>query len=186
MTYTLKTKSLRAATLVAPTSIIRHYLNGVHITISSTTTIESTDGEVFYRDRYNTDSDDTQDLMDIIIPIDAAKIIAKSKTDTVAINQLPDGRYECCGQVFKYGDGMFPDGDRVIPKREHITETVQQFHYNYDLLALAQKVMRVSTDNKKAYYRLQMGQVAAMRPEDAEFPVVAVAALNERIAFTKQ
>lgn len=55
-------------------------------------------------------------LVPFIIPLEAAKLIAKLKSARVNATRLPDGRIDVGGIVFTPIDGKFPDYRRAVSK----------------------------------------------------------------------
>ena len=176
---TVKTQSIKAACGMAATKVSRYCLVGVQILVRD-------DGAVHVRASDGTLAFD--DLMleksafapaDFIIPLDIAKLIAKSKASTVEITIAPDGRYECAGQIFKPLDGIFPDCDRIMPTRDsQFDAAVNQ--YDAELLARCQTAMRIATGLSKAFFKMQNSPCGLMHRENDTYPRCAVAPLSNR------
>lgn len=179
---TLKVASIRAAIECSATKDVRYYLNGIQVQVreDKTVRVRSTNGSIAFEDQM-------QDLAQcaecsIIIPLETAKLIAKLKQSTVELLPLEDGKYSCGNFIFTPIDGLFPDMDRVMPKRES-SHGERGYYYNPDLLARCQKAMRIATGKMKASFRLQYGSCALMHREVEAFPRCAIMALNENRAF---
>lgn len=177
----VKTASLAAAVLIAPTKDARYYLNGVQVKVSDSGEIRvrATNGHIAFDDVAGTEAPNP---CEFVIPVAVAKLIAKSKAKTVSFAVGTDGAYICEGQIFKPVDGVFPDIDRVMPKRSGEFDSVVA-HYDADLLALSQKAMRVATDRPKSFFRVQNSPCGLMHREDKEFPRVAIMPLRPEKAF---
>ena len=178
---TVKTQSIKAACGMAATKDVRYYLVGVQILVrdDGAVHVRATDGHLAFDDLMLEKSAFAP--ADFIIPLDIAKLIAKSKAPTVEITIAPDGRYECAGQIFKPLDGKFPDCDRVIPTRDSQFDTrVNQ--YDADLLARCQTAMRIATGSSKAFFKIQNSPCGLIHRENDTYPRCAVSPLRE-IAF---
>ena len=176
---TVKTQSIKAACGMAATKDVRYYLVGVQILVRD-------DGAVHVRASDGTLAFD--DLMpeksafapaDFIIPLDIAKLIAKSKGSTIEITISADGRFECAGQIFKPIDGKFPDCDRVMPTRDSRFDSAVN-HYDAELLARCQTAMRIATGLSKAFFKIQNSPCGLMHRENDTYPRCAVMPLLDR------
>jgi len=179
----IKTASIKAACLLASTKDIRYYLNGVQILIRDTgkVHVRSSDGHMVFDDLMDEESRDG--MLDIIIPIEAATLIGKSKSQFVAITKINETQYECEGRLFKPIDGKFPDCDRVIPERDSQFDDVAGQQYDAMLLATCLKAMRIATGNSKAFFRLQNSPCGLMYRENDTYPRCGIVPLNIKAAF---
>lgn len=183
----IKTASLKAAVLIAPTKDARYYLNGVQILVRDTGAVHvraASGGMAF------DDSGPEQSLLagtEFIIPITVAKELAKEKSVALDFSLKDDGRWECAGRLFTPIDGKFPDCDRVIPARSSIDRAE---NYDLELLALGQKAMRAARESSKGFYRVQnpetAGGVGLICCEDNDFPRIAIAPLRAPRCFKFQ
>lgn len=177
----VKTASLAAAVLIAPTKDVRYYLNGVQVKVSDfgEVRVRATNGHIAFEDVAGTGA---ANPCEFIVPFAVAKLIAKSKAKTVSFAVGADGAYICEGQIFKPIEGVFPDIDRVMPKREKGFEQVVSY-YDADLLSLSQKAMRIATGASKSFFRIQNSPCGLMHREDQDFPRVAIMPLHPKKAF---
>ena len=176
---TVKTQSIKAACGMAATKDVRYYLVGVQILVRD-------NGEVHVRATDGTLAFD--DLMpditafapaNFIIPLEIAKLIAKSKAPMVEITIGADGRFECAGQIFKPLDGTFPDVDRVMPTRDSQFDTAVN-QYDAELLARSQTAMRIATGFSKAFFKIQNSPCGLMHRENDTYPRCAIMPLSDR------
>lgn len=183
----IKTASLKAAVLIAPTKDVRPHLNGVQILVRDTGAVHvrATSGVMVFDDCGHEKS-----LLagaEFIIPITVAKELAKEKSIAIEFSLKDDGRWECAGRIFAPLGGKFPDCDRVIPTRSSIDRAE---NYDLELLALGQKAMRTAREISKGFYRVQnsetVGGVGLICCEAKDFPRIAVAALRAPRCFETQ
>lgn len=175
---TVKTQSIKAACGMAATKDARYYLVGVQILVrdDGAVHVRATDGTLAFDDLMPEKSAFAP--ADFIIPLDTAKLIAKSKLYTVEITIAPDGRYECAGQIFKPIDGRFPDCDRALPTRDsQFDAAVNQ--YDAELLARCQTAMRIATGLSKAFFKMQNSPIGLMHRENDTYPRCAVMPLRD-------
>lgn len=183
----IKTASLKAASLIAPTKDVRPYLNGVQILVRDTGAVHvrATSGAMVFDDCGHEKSLLTG--AEFIIPITVAKELAKEKSATLDFSLKDDGRWECAGRLFSPIDGKFPNCDRVIPARSNVDRAE---NYDLELLALAQKAMRTARGCSKSFYRLQnsekAGGVGLICCESEDFPRIAIAPLTAPRCFETQ
>lgn len=178
---TVKTQSIKAAVGMAATKDVRYYLNGVQILVrdDGSVHVRSTNGAMVFDDQMPEKSAFAP--ADFIIPLDIAKLIAKSKASTVEITIGSDGRFECAGQIFKPLDGKFPDCDRIMPTRDSkFDSTVPVNQYDADLLARCQTAMRIATGSSKAFFKMQNSPCGLMHRENDTYPRCAVMPLRDR------
>ena len=170
---TVKTQSIKAACGMAATKDVRYYLVGVQILVrdDGAVHVRATDGYLAFDDLMPEKS--AYAPADFIIPLDIAKLIAKSKAPTVEITISSDGRFECAGQIFKPIDGKFPDCDRVIPTRDSQFDSAVN-HYDAKLLKRCQTAMRIATGSSKAFFKMQNSPVGLMHRENDTYPRCAV------------
>lgn len=178
---TVKTTAVAAAALIAPTKDVRYYLNGVQVKVDEAgrVLVRATNGHIAFEDVGGVEGPCP---CEFVIPVDVAKQIAKSKAREVYIVRNDDGAYVCEGRIFKPVDGVFPDIDRVMPKREKGFEQVVSY-YDADLLSLSQKAMRIATGASKSFFRIQNSPCGLMHREDQDFPRVAIMPLRPEEAF---
>ena len=176
---TVKTASIKAAVGMAATKDIRYYLVGVQILVrdDGAVHVRATDGTLVFDDLMPEKSAFAP--ADYIIPLDIAKLIAKSKAPTVEITISSDGRFECAGQIFKPLDGKFPDCDRVIPTRDSKFDAAVN-QYDADLLARCQTAMRIATGLSKAFFKVQNSPYGLMHRENDMYPRCVVMPLSDR------
>ena len=165
--------------MAATTKDIRYYLVGVQILVrdDGAVHVRATDGTLVFDDLMPEKSAFAP--ADFIIPLDIAKLIAKTKAPTVEIIIGSDGRFECAGQIFKPLDGKFPDCDRIMPTRDSKFDAAVN-HYNPELLARCQTAMRIATGLRKAFFRVQNSPCGLMHRENDTYPRCAVAPLSDR------
>lgn len=169
-TYTISTQSLRAAVMCAATNDIRPHLNGVQLLVrGAQVLIRATTGTLVFEDQ--------QPLqlvapVDIIIPIETAKALAKLKGATINV-QVTLGWWECSGHVFKPVDGKFPDVDRVMPTANYQVDGPYR-QFDWSLVALAQSAMRTATGKRDGQYRLQHGKPGLLHIPGTAYPRVAI------------
>lgn len=174
----IKTASIKAACLIAATKDVRYYPNGVQILVrdNGKVHVRSTDGHVVFDDLMDEESRDG--MLDIIIPIEVATLIGKTKSQFVALTKINESQWECAGQLFIPIDGKFPDCDRVIPERDLQFNTVAGQQYDPTLLAVCLKVMRIATGNPKAFFRLQNSPCGLMHRENDTYPRCGIMPLH--------
>ena len=168
------TNQLKAAVLMAATKDVRYYLKGVCITVEEdgTVHIKATDGTVAFEDVAPNKCETQKGPFAIIIPLDAAKVAAKTKGPVVQLSALPDGKYLIADTVFAPLDGLFPDTDRIFARRDSSFDNTVA-HYDFELLARCQTAMRTALGSK-GYYRVQNSPVGLMCRETETFPRCAV------------
>ena len=178
---TVKTQSIKAACSMAATknsrSFLAYVLVGVQILVrdDGDVHVRATDGTLAFDDLMPEKSAFAPAYF--IIPLDIAKLIAKSKASTVEITIAPDGRYECAGQIFKPLDGKFPNCDQIMPTRNSKFDAdVNQ--YDAELLARCQTAMRIATGLRKAFFKMQNSPCGLMHRENNTDPRCAVAPLT--------
>ena len=173
------TNQLKAAVLMAATKDVRYYLKGVCVTVEEdgTVHIKATDGAVAFEDVAPNKCETQKGPFAIIIPLDAAKVAAKTKGPVVQLSALPDGKYLIADMVFAPLDGRFPDTDRIFARRDSSFDNTVA-HYDYELLARCQTAMRTALGSKMGFYRVQNGPVGLMCRETETFPRCAVQPLS--------
>jgi hypothetical protein len=178
----IKTASLAAACLISAKKDIRYYLNGVQILVreDGAVHVRATDGNCCFDDLMPEPS--ALAPFELIIPLESAKLIAKSKLPEVEIVMANDGRYECAAVLFTPVEGKFPDCDRILPARNESFDD-KAAHYNPDILQVCQAAMRIATGKKAAIYRIQNSPVGLMCRESATYPRCAISPLNVPKAF---
>ena len=165
---------------MAATKVSRYYLAGVQILVrdDGAVHVRATDGTVAFDDLMPEKSAFAP--ADFIIPLDIAKLIAKSKASTVEITIGSDGRFECAGQIFKPIDGKFPDCDQIMATRDSQFDAVVN-QYDAELLARCQTAMRIATGLRKAFFKMQNSpSCGLMHRENDTYPRCAVAPLSDR------
>lgn len=175
---TVKTQSIKAACGMAATKDVRYYLVGVQILVryNGDVHVRATDGALAFDDLMPEKSAFAP--ADFIIPLDIAKLIAKSKAPTVEITLSSDGRFECAGQIFKPLDGRFPDVDRVMPTRDSQFDTAVN-QYDAELLVRCQTAMRIATGFSKAFFKIQNSPCGLMHRENDTYPRCAIMPLRD-------
>lgn len=130
------TNQLKAAVLMAATKDVPYYLKGVCITVEEdgTVHIKATDGVVAFEDVAPNKCETQKGPFAMIIPLDAAKVAAKTKGPVVQLSALPDGKYLIADTVFAPLDAQFPDTDRIFARRDSSFDNTVA-HYDYELLA---------------------------------------------------
>ena len=126
-------KHIAAAIHTAAVSDVRLYLNAVYV---EGRIVVSTDGYVLSAYR---GPESAEYLPPFLIPLDAAKLIAKLKPINVEVSALPDGRIDVGGVVFKPVEGVFPYWRRVVRPAEPGPRTAQ---LNPELVAKFIKVAK--------------------------------------------
>lgn len=176
---TVKTQSIEAACGMAATKDVRYYLVGVQILVrdNGDVHVRATDGTLAFDDLMPEKSAFAP--ADFIIPLEIAKLIAKSKAPMVEITIGADGRFECVGQIFKPLDGKFPDCDRILPTRDSQFDTAVN-QYDADLLSRCQTAMRIATGFTKAFFKMQNSPCGLMHRENDTYPRCAVMPLRDR------
>ena len=179
MSHVIKTQHIAAAIHTSANKDVRYYLNGIFV---DSRVIVSTDG---YCASAYLGEECEEYLPPFIIPIDAAKIIAKLKSSRVEAALLPDGRIDIGGVVFKPVDGTFPDYKRVFVgkvgmeahKMQFDPELVMKFQKVAQALKASCKVpylyateggvsFRVAIQGKESEF---MGLLLPLKPEDDPF-----------------
>ena len=175
----ITTNQLKAAVMMAATKDVRFYLKGVFVGVTEdgSVHIKATDGVVAFEDVAPNKCVTQKGPFSIIVPLDCAKLAAKTKGPVVKISPLPDGKYLIGDIVFSPIDGLFPDVDRIFARRDSSFDNTVA-HYDYELLARCQIAMRTALGSKNNYYRLQNSQVGLMCRETETFPRCAVQPLN--------
>jgi len=178
------TNSLKAAVMMAATKDVRHCLNGVFVGVTNDgdVHIKATDGCVAFEDVMNNKCETQKGPFSIIIPIDAAKVAAKTKGAAVQLSPLPDGKYLIDNTTFSPIDGIFPDTDRIFPNRDTSFDNTVG-HYDFELLARCQLAMRTATGTKKTFYRVQNSTIGLMCRENDRFPRCAISPLSIHKCF---
>ena len=164
---------------MAATKYARYSLVGVQILVrdDGAVHVRATDGTLAFDDLMPEKS--AFSPADFIIPLNIARLIAKSKASTVEITIGSDGRFECAGQIFKPLDGKFPDCDRIMPTRDSKFDAdVNQ--YDAALLARCQAAMRIATGLSKAFFKMQNSPCGLMHRENDTYPRCAVVPLSDR------
>lgn len=115
----INVKHIAAAVHTAGTADRRPYLNAVYV---EGRVIVSTDGTVLSAYR---GPESAEYLPPFLIPLGAAKLIAKLKPAEVEAAALPDGRVDVGGVVFKPVEGVFPDWRRVVRPADTGPRTAQ-------------------------------------------------------------
>ena len=116
---TIPTNTIKAAVFCAATKDLRYYLNGVFFKAKAGTLhIVSTQGHMMTAFSHEVD----QELdFEVIVPIEAIKLVAKSKSSTVTLTKAGD--HWTIGEVlFKEVEGKYPDYLRIIPKSGDIVK----------------------------------------------------------------
>lgn len=178
------TNQLKAAVMMAATKDVRYYLKGVCIMVKEdgSVHIKATDGFVAFEDVAPNKCQTQKGPFSIIIPLDAAKIAAKTKGSVVQLSAHSDGKYLIADTVFAPLDGRFPDTDRVFARRDSSLDNTVA-HYDFELLARCQLAMRTALGSKN-FYRVQNSPVGLMCREGDTFPRCAVPTLNIAKCFT--
>lgn len=168
------TNQLKAAVLMAATKDVRHYINSVCIQVDEDgeVHIKSTDGTVAFEDVAPNKCESQKGPFEIIIPLDAAKVAAKTKGPVVQLCALTGGKYQIADTVFAPIDGRFPDTDRIFARRDSSFDNTVA-HYDFDLLARCQLAMRLATGTAR-FFRIQNSPVGLMCRETETFPRCAV------------
>lgn len=182
MELTIPTKTLAAAIHCAATKDSRYYLNGVHVRVdeSQLVFVESTDGSVAFQDQLSDLApDDTKGPFGIIIPLETAKLAAKSKQSKLLLKSQPDGRYMLGDFLFLATEGKFPDVARVMPTPTSDNYCGELPVFDAEILLRAQKALRAATDSKKTFAlhhsnAAHCDSVFLMAPRDTHFPRCAV------------
>lgn len=181
----IMTNSLKAAVMMAATKEdVRYYMKGVCVSVmeDASVHIRATDGLVVFEDVAPNKCEAQKGPFSIIIPLDAAKVAAKSKGPVVQLSALPDGKYLIAGTVFAPIDGRFPDTDRIFARRDSSFDNTVA-HYDFELLARCQLAMRTALGSKNKYYRIQNSPVGLVCRETEIFPRCAVQPLNINKCF---
>lgn len=180
--FQIKTASLKAACVIAPTKDLRPYLKGVNILVKDDgkTYVRATDGHCAFED-------EMPDICafapaNFIIPIDVAKALSKQKKPMLQITPTADGRYECEGQIFAaLSEGTFPDTGRIMPSRKPENDTIMA-HYDFELVARCQKALQAATGKSGGNWRLQNSpenNAGLMYRQTAKYPRIAVMPLRD-------
>lgn len=164
---------------MAATKDVRYYLVGVQILVrdNGDVHVRATDGTLAFDDLMPEKSAFAP--ADFIIPLEIAKLIAKSKAPMVKITIGADGRFECVGQIFKPFDGKFPDCDQVLPTRDSRFDTAVN-QYDANLLSRCQTAMRIATGFTTAFFKMQNSPCGLMHRENDTYPRCAVMPLHDR------
>lgn len=178
------TNQLKAAVMMAATKDVRYYLKGICISVTEggAVHIKATDGVVAFEDVAPNKCETQKGPFYIIVPLDAAKVAAKTKGPVVQLTALPDGKYLIADTVFTPVDGCFPDTDRIFARRDSSFDNTVA-HYDFELLARCQLAMRTALGSKN-FYRVQNSPVGLMCRETETFPRCAVQPLNIAKCFT--
>ena len=165
MSHVIKTQHIAAAIHTAANMAARNCLNGVFV---DSRVIVSTDGHC--ASAYLGEECEEY-LPPFIIPIDAAKIIAKLKSSYVEAALLPDGRIDIGGVVFKPVDGTFPDYKRVFVGKAGMEAHNLQF--NPEMVMKFQKVAKALKASCKVPYLYAteggIGFRVAIQGKESEF-----------------
>jgi DNA polymerase-3 subunit beta len=141
-TVSVTTQDVKAATLFAATKDVRYYLNGVYLEArDGKIFIVATDGGALFVHRVTLSQDAPITDFGVIVPIDTAKMFAKTKSEhlTVTIDgdtiTLSDGSINT---TTKSVEGNYPDWRRVLPEDSGSPDNPG--HYNIDYLSACAKV----------------------------------------------
>lgn len=172
----IKKAHLEAASLCTAKNDIIYYLNGVNIEVLNNHIVTLTATNGHYLSCHNSDCiNETGERFSLIIPTDTIKAAIKSadrKSVMIEIEKLDDTRYMLGNQIFTPIDGKFPDYKRVIPSAFDVTEMV---YYNYDYLALGQKVILKATGcDKPMLYQNGSSASVMVAPNDNSFIFVVM------------
>lgn len=179
---TIPTNILKAAINCAATKDVRYYLKGVHVRVEEDgqTFIESTDGSVVFQDLL-AELCTEKGPFSIIIPLDAVKTAVKTKTVSLCLQALDNGRYTLGDVVFTAVDGRFPDITRVLPRKEPYFGPAPTF--DVDMLAACQKALREATGHKAGVFSMfgaydesrHAAPTMLMAPREATYPRCVIA-----------
>ena len=160
---TVTTQAVKAATNFAATKDIRYYLNGVYLEArDGKLFIVATDGGAMYVHRVTLPQDEPIYDFGVIVPIDTAKMFAKTKSEVlkVTINgdtiTLSDG---AINTTTKAADGRYPDWRRVLP--EDAGSPDHSGHYNVDYLTACAKAGKLYGRKDYACVPLSTGKEKA-------------------------
>ena len=151
MEITITRDIFKAAQHAMATKDIRYYLNGVCIRLSRGSDEQlkgqaySTDGHIAFLCDFEViderrGSDPAPDFLEMLIPIDVVKHVAKGKLDLVTLTSLDKDKYIIDSMAFTPIDGQFPDIGRIVPATKALTNEPAQFNPN--LLVRADKALR--------------------------------------------
>ncbi len=176
--------SLKAAVMMAATKDVRYYLNGVFVGVmeDGTVHLRATDGAAVFEDVMPNKCETQKGPFSIIIPLDAAKVAAKTKGATVQLSPLTDGKYLIGDTVFSPISGRFPDTDSIFANRDTSFDNTVG-HYDFELLARCQTAMRTAMGTKNTFYRVQNSPVGLMCRENDRFPRCAMMQLDINKCF---
>ena len=176
--------SFKAAITMAAVKDVRYYLNGVFVGVTEdgTVHVKATDGTVAFEDVMPTKCETQKGPFSIIVPLDSAKQVAKSKSPTVTLSALSDGKYVLGEVIFTPIDGLFPDTDRIFAARDSKYDATVA-HYDFELLARCQIAMRLATGCKNNFYRVQNSPIGLVCRETETFPRCAISGLNLNKCF---
>jgi len=154
MDFIIPTRFLKAASLAVAKKDSRQYLHGVHFNnTNGKLRIESTDGcQLFI-----VTLDDENDAPDVkfIIPETALKQLPK--TPSLQVSFDPVTNKVTVGIVTVSAiDGKFPDVNRIIPTNNASNELAD---FDWDRVALGQKVLRLVDGKTSNVYKLQFDGV---------------------------
>jgi DNA polymerase III sliding clamp (beta) subunit (PCNA family) len=180
----ITTNSLKAAITMAAVKDVRYFLNGVFVGVTEdgAVHVKATDGIVAFEDVMPTKCETQKGPFSIIIPLDSAKLVAKSKSPTVTLSALHDGKYALGDVIFTPIDGVFPDTDRVFAARDSKYDATMA-HYDFELLARCQIAMRLATGCKNKFYRVQNSPTGLVCREIETFPRCAIQGLDLNRCF---
>jgi len=151
MEITITRTIFKAAQHAMATKDIRYYLNGVCLRLSrnANKVLEgqaySTDGHMAFLCDFEViderrGSDPAPDFLEMLIPIDVVKHVAKGKLGFVTLTSLDKDKYIIDDMAFTPIDGQFPDISRIVPTTKALTNEPAQFNPN--LLVRADKALR--------------------------------------------
>ncbi len=190
MEITITRDIFKAAQHCMSTKDVRYYLNGVCIRLSRGSDEQlkgqaySTDGHIAFLCDFEViderrGSDPAPDFLEMLIPIDVVKHVAKGKLDLVTLTSLDKDKYIIDSMAFTPIDGQFPDIGRIVPKREALTGEAAQFDPN--LLLRSDKALRAWHGLKKGQFPMlyQSGHSAALMCGRDDTAVVVVMPMKE-------
>ena len=160
MKISLKTEIFKAAQHCCANKDVRYYLNGACLRLANGEKgqIHATDGHVLFVASFDVDYyediSDCKGVFDIIIPLDAVKHAAKSKTKMVSMESLPNGEYLLNGLCFTAIDGKFPDIARVIPDKKAFSVTPAPGQFSPELLVRCHKALNAWFNFKRDAFSL--------------------------------
>lgn len=135
--HTLDVRHIAAAINTAASKDIRFYLNGVFV---QNNIVVATDGHCL--SAFKT-VESASYLPEFIIPLDAAKIIAKLKAQLVTVKLLDDNRIDIGGVVFAPIEGRFPDWRRVMGTANAEGDRVHDMHAHPEIFLKFVKIAKL-------------------------------------------